>query len=287
MNTKSKYQIDPKEIRIYSKDDSCIFKKNNEEYGGLSNMATGFPLQINGVSIKTTEALYQACRFPHLPEIQQKIIEQKSPMSVKMISNANRKKSREDWDGIRLKVMKWCIQVKLAQNFTSFGAVLHETGLKNIVENSSKDNFWGAVPNDNSTIYTGKNALGRLLMDLRQTFYSKDSYSMLYVEPLIIEDFLLYGDKIKTVDERLNFINWLRNYWSLSFGDSFKGPLKLENPISKEQEPLNYSISESEMNIEEKPSISQDKVKKVRKSKKNNDKNDQQTQLFINSNEVQ
>ena len=77
MSIKGKYQLDPKEIRVYAKENSCIFKKNNDEFGGLSNMATGFPLSINGIQIKTTEALYQACRFPHLPEIQKKIIEQK------------------------------------------------------------------------------------------------------------------------------------------------------------------------------------------------------------------
>ena len=69
-----KYKLDQKEIRVYHKENSCIFKKNNEEFGALSNMATGFPLRVNGVDIRTTEALYQACRFPHLPEIQEKIL---------------------------------------------------------------------------------------------------------------------------------------------------------------------------------------------------------------------
>lgn len=208
-----RYEINQPKIGVYHKENSCIFKKNNEEFGGLSNMATGFPLRVNGVEIKTTEALYQACRFPHLPEIQQKIIEQKSPMTVKMISNSNKKKSREDWDNIRLKVMKWCINIKLAQNFVSFGAVLHETGLKNIVENSAKDNFWGAIPNEEGTIFTGKNALGRLLMDLRQEFYGKDTFSLLYVEPPQIENFLFYNEPIGTIDERQNFVSYLENYW--------------------------------------------------------------------------
>lgn len=212
-----KYKIDQTEIGVYHKENSCIFKKNNEEFGGLSNMATGFPLQVNGVEIRTTEALYQACRFPHLPEIQQKIIEQKSPMLAKMISNTNKEKSREDWDNIRLKVMKWCINIKLAQNFVSFGAVLHETGLKNIVENSAKDNFWGAIPNEEGTIFTGKNALGILLMDLRQAFYSKDTFSLLFVEPPQIENFLLYNEPIGTIDERPNFLSWLQNYWGCSY----------------------------------------------------------------------
>ncbi len=217
-----KYIIDPKEIRVYNKTNSCIFKKNNDEFGGLSNMATGFPLKVNGIEIKTSEALYQACRFPYMPEIQHKIIEEKSPMTVKMISRANLKKSREDWDTVKIKVMKWCISVKLAQNFVKFGALLHQTGLKNIVENSSKDNFWGAIPDKDELVFTGKNALGRLLMDLRQSFFSEDNYSLFYVEPPKIENFLLYNEPIGIIDERTTFIYWLQNYWELKFSNNFK-----------------------------------------------------------------
>jgi len=208
-----KYNIEPKDNRVYNLENSCIFKKNNDEYGGLSNMATGFPLRVNGVNIKTTEALYQICRFPHLPEIQEKIINEKSPMSVKIISNANKKNSRDDWDLIRVKVMRWCLNLKLAQNFVSFGAALNQTGLKNIVENSKKDNFWGAIPNSDSTIFTGKNALGRLLMDLRKIYYSEDMFSLLYIEPLAIPNFLICGEKVEIIDERINFVNWLYDYW--------------------------------------------------------------------------
>lgn len=211
-----KYNIDPKEVRIYSVDDSCIFKKNKDQFGGLSNMASIYPITVNGIKIKTSEALYQACRFPHFPDIQKRVIEEKSPMTVKMISNANKKKSREDWEIIRIKAMKWCISVKLSQNFITFGTLLCQTGMKNIVENSAKDNFWGAIPNDLATVFTGKNALGRLLMDLRKTFYSEDRYSLLYVDPPQIDNFLLYGEPIRAVDERSSFINWLQNYWELN-----------------------------------------------------------------------
>lgn len=201
------------DIRIYYRVESCIFKKNNDEFGGLSNMATKFPIIVNNVPIKTTEALYQACRFPHLPDIQKKIIEQKSPMTVKMVSKAHRNVSRADWNTVRLKIMKWCINIKLAQNFMTFGELLHSTGQKNIVENSQIDNFWGAIPNEDETIFTGKNALGRLLMELRQTYFSKECYSLLYIEPPKIEDFDFLGQPISIIDERSTFLEWLLNYW--------------------------------------------------------------------------
>ena len=214
MKQKQKYHLEANGNRVYSINDSCIFKKNTDKYGGLSNMSTGFPLNINDFKIRTVEALYQSCRFPHLPEIQHRIVNQASPMHVKMISNANKKNSREDWDNVRIKIMKWCIQVKLAQNFNTFGSILNETGLKNIVENSSSDNFWGAIPDNENKIFTGKNALGRLLMDLRQTFYSTNKFSLLFVEPPRISNFFLFEQTIGVIDERQNFIMAIEKTWN-------------------------------------------------------------------------
>lgn len=276
-----KYKLDHKEIRVYHKENSCIFKKNNDKFGDLSNMATGFPLRVNGIDIRTTEALYQACKFPHLPDIQQKIIEQKSPMLVKMISNTNKKKSRDDWENIRLKVMKWCINVKLAQNFVSFGASLHETGLKNIVENSAKDNFWGAIPNEDETIFTGKNALGRLLMDLRQAFYSKDNYSLLYVEPPQIDNFLLYHEPIEIIDERQSFISSLQNYWKGLYTNGVQTQMETVEGRNKEEE---YVTRESKMNVAEQSHDYETvtKTKPKRQSKQKKDDTISQQNLFNN-----
>ena len=51
-------------IREYDRAKSAVFRKTKERFGALSNMAGGFPLHVNGVKIRTSEALYQACRFP-------------------------------------------------------------------------------------------------------------------------------------------------------------------------------------------------------------------------------
>lgn len=78
------------QLRTYERATSVVFLKTNEEFGGLSNMAGGFPLKVNGLRILTSEALYQACRFPHRPEVQRFIIEQASPMTAKMKSKPYR-----------------------------------------------------------------------------------------------------------------------------------------------------------------------------------------------------
>jgi ribA/ribD-fused uncharacterized protein len=209
-----KYNLTKGEERIYKIAESVIFKKNADEFGGLSNRATHFPIKINGHIIKTTEALYQACRFNDYCDIQQQLVAEKSPMKVKMLSNSFKSKTRPDWKNVRIHVMRWCLNIKLAQNFVSFGEVLHQTGDKPIVENSNKDNFWGAIPNENDGTLVGKNALGRLLMDLRQKFYSKNWMDLLCVVPPEIESFTLFDEPIIIIDERLTFLQSLINYWN-------------------------------------------------------------------------
>ena len=185
-------------IREYRRSESAVFLKTKEKHGGLSNMAGGFPLEVNGVPIRTAEALYQACRFPHLPAVQEQIIAQRSPMTAKMKSKPHRPDSRPDWDKVRVRIMRWCLQVKLAQNWEKFGAVLLETGDLPIVEHSRRDDFWGAKPVDAQTL-VGVNALGRLLMELRERVKQEAPADLRYVAPLSIPDFLLYDRHIAGV----------------------------------------------------------------------------------------
>jgi len=72
------------------------------------------------IRIDTAEALYQACRFPDHPEIQAVILDQRSPMTAKMKSKKHRKSTRRDWAEVRVKIMRWCLRVKLAQNWSRF-----------------------------------------------------------------------------------------------------------------------------------------------------------------------
>ena len=133
------------ETRSYERQDSVVFCKTNEEFGGLSNMAPGFPLRVNGIDILTSEALYQACRFPHLPDVQRLIITQKSPMTAKMKSKPYRSQSRGDWDVVRVRIMRWCLRVKLALNWTGVpGPTLGHRCTARLSSESRKDDFWGA-----------------------------------------------------------------------------------------------------------------------------------------------
>ena len=186
------------QVRTYDPSASVVFLKTNERFGGLSNMAPGFPLRVNGVRIRTSEALYQACRFPHLPDVQRKIIDEHSPMTAKMRSKPFRKDSRPDWDAVRVKIMRWCLRVKLAQNWREFGRLLMATADRPIVEQSRKDDFWGAkVAEDGSLV--GMNVLGRLLMELREQLKGDEAESLRSIEPLAIPEFLLLQRPIEMI----------------------------------------------------------------------------------------
>lgn len=202
----SRFSIDQPEnslMRTYVRSEVVVVYKTKEAFGGLSNMASGYPLQINGVRILTTEALYQACRFPHMPEVQWEIIGQHSPMTAKMKSKPHRKDSRPDWGEVRHKVMRWCLRVKLVQNYEEFGRLLLATGDQPIVEQSRKDDFWGAkLVDEAGSILVGQNVLGRLLMELREKLKCDTEGALKSVPPLGIPDFMLLGKPVETVTAR-------------------------------------------------------------------------------------
>jgi N-glycosidase YbiA len=185
-------------LRIYTRAESAVFKKTAEQWGGLSNMAPGYPLCVNGVYIRSLEALYQACRYPNHPEIQQKILSQNSPMTAKMVGKPHRESTRDDWQNLRIVIMKWCLRVKLAQNYEKFSALLIETNSLAIVENSNKDDFWGAKPTGLDE-FVGVNALGRLLMELRELVKSKSKDELMLVPNPNISNFRLLGENIVEV----------------------------------------------------------------------------------------
>jgi ribA/ribD-fused uncharacterized protein len=189
------------DLRIFNSDECCVFTKTKELYGGLSNMASGFPLVVNKIEIRTSEALFQMCRFPNLPEIQELILLKKSPLVSKWVSRSYIHETRPDWDEVKVEIMRWCIRVKLAQNGLKFGELLESTENKIIVEESRRNDFWGAVRDkENRNLLIGSNILGQLLMGLRNLYLiNRDDPKRFIVEPLEIPDFKLFGKEIESL----------------------------------------------------------------------------------------
>ncbi len=188
-------------------EDCAVIHKVNEEWGGLSNMSNAFPLQIGGIPVKSSEALYQALRFPHQPDWQREILDAPHAMQAKMkAKKAGHKKnhSRTDWDRIQVELMAWCLRVKLAQHYRDFYLrLLRWTAPHAIVERSSKDRFWGAV-RDPDGILRGENRLGQLLVRLREEagllVDRGEQQQLLRVQPRAISDFRLLGGEIGVIE---------------------------------------------------------------------------------------
>lgn len=106
-------------------------------------------------------------------------------------------------DEIWVKIMRWSLEVKLSQNWEKFGELLRKTGDKQIVEYSTKDHFWCASECGKGQL-GGTNALGRLLMDLRNK-YAHTNLKPECVAPPYITGFLLYGFEIETICEEPYF----------------------------------------------------------------------------------
>lgn len=148
--------------------DTIKIRKVNEPYGWLGNMSP-YPVVHQGVTYRTTEALFQALRFND-PLIKDEIINQKSPMGAKMKAKANKVKmvvqqfSEQDITNMRL-----CLKLKIEQH-PELRKMLLETGDKLIVEDTTKRNRecrWGAKLRDG--VWVGDNLLGKLWMELRNT----------------------------------------------------------------------------------------------------------------------
>ena len=197
--------MEKKNFKLYNSSEVITFSKTHDAFGELSNMSSSFPLYVNDIIIPSSEALYQAMRYSLFPKAQNEIIKQVSPMTSKMISKKYIQYSRQDWDLIKLKVMRWVMEIKLSQHWNRLVPILEKTENKTIVELSHKDQFWGAKKNEHNQL-EGINALGRLWMDLREKYVFTNN-KIECVAPLVIAGFRLYDYDISTICNEEYFLN--------------------------------------------------------------------------------
>jgi predicted NAD-dependent protein-ADP-ribosyltransferase YbiA (DUF1768 family) len=128
-----------------------------------------YPVNYEGETYRTTEALFQSLRFDN-EEIRASIRAEKSPMGAKFVAKRHKLEmvvvpcSVEDLNNMRL-----CLRLKLEQH-PQLREKLHQTGAEEIVEDCTKRKrgsglFWGAAQEGDS--WVGENWLGKLWMELR------------------------------------------------------------------------------------------------------------------------
>jgi ribA/ribD-fused uncharacterized protein len=147
------------------------FRRSDEPFQVFSNFAENMPLEINDFLIPSSEHLYQAMRFTHLPDIQFEILSSPYPKACKVLARHYDASTREDWLIVRVEVMRWVLSKKLAAHRHALGNAFTQSAGKPIVELSMRDTFWGARPTkDNPNVAKGQNVLGSLLYELRAEF---------------------------------------------------------------------------------------------------------------------
>ena len=147
--------------------DVSVFCKLAESWGGFSNFAA-YPLETSkpDLTIRTSEALYQMLRYPDNPEIQQIILNEKSPMAAKMKSKKYYSFTQPNWDDLRIDAMIFAVWQKYLQH-PEFRQLLASAGPL-IVEKSRKDDFWGAKVVEGTDFLKGTNLLGQILSAFQQ-----------------------------------------------------------------------------------------------------------------------
>ena len=160
-------------MRVYTRDQVCPFRFTKAAWGEFSNF---FPLDVPIIAepllFNNSEALYQACKFPAHPDVQQRISETLTAREAAAIGRTPGLGIDPGWNARRIDVMRWVLRRKREANLDEIDAVLAETGERPIVEVSTRDLWWGARPVADR--YEGNNVLGRLWMELRQHLRESD-----------------------------------------------------------------------------------------------------------------
>lgn len=149
--------------------DSILFYRTNEAYGNFSNFSHS-PILMNSFVWPTVEHYFQASKFTDWQK-QDKIREAASPMEAATEGRKAHPSFRQDWNEVRVEVMRVALRAKFFQHI-DLKAELLATGEAVLVEHTANDSFW-ADGGDG----TGANTLGKLLMQLRDEIarISKDT----------------------------------------------------------------------------------------------------------------
>lgn len=128
------------------------------EYAWLSNMQRIDPFLYGHLKFGSVECFYVAMKTTDV--VERAKIAKMNPYEAKKYGRTL--KLRDDWDDIKLGVMKWGLLKKFSQK--KFKQLLLSTGDQELIEgNTWGDTFWGVCNG------VGENHLGKLLMEIRES----------------------------------------------------------------------------------------------------------------------
>ena len=140
--------------------DVIKFYSVTDEYGEFSNFAR-HPIKLSGKVWPTTEHYFQAMKFESKSD-QEEIRKAKSPMEAAKKGRDRKRKLKRNWESIKDNIMREALVAKFTQH-DELKSLLLSTGEAKIIEHTENDSYWGDGGDG-----SGKNMLGRLLMEVRE-----------------------------------------------------------------------------------------------------------------------
>ena len=146
------------------KEQKPIFFYEGEFYS-FSNFSS-FAIEWKGKLWMTSEHVYQSEKFDD-EGLKEEIRMTRSAHDSKKVAGKNKDKYRKNWDEIKLNVMEEILREKIKQHPYVMKKLI-DSGDREIIEDSWRDDYWGWGPNKD-----GQNNLGKIWMKLREELQNK------------------------------------------------------------------------------------------------------------------
>lgn len=132
-----------------------------QDFYVLSNFSA-FMVEFADRMFPTSEHAYHWCKFPSDPLKQQAIRVASSAHATFKMAERWKQYRREDWDLVKVAIMTDILRAKADQHEYVRRKLL-QTGDRELIENSWRDDFWGWGADR-----CGRNMLGKLWMEIRE-----------------------------------------------------------------------------------------------------------------------
>lgn len=139
-----------------------------QDFYVLSNFSA-FTLLWQGERYDTAEAAYHVEKFPSSTGIRGSIQRAASAHEAFKIAQECKAHRRPDWDEVKVDIM-FNILLAKARQHEYVRRKLLDTGERELIEDSWRDDFWGWGPNKD-----GQNMLGKLWMKVRTKLRAENS----------------------------------------------------------------------------------------------------------------
>lgn len=156
-------------LESYPADKTVTVGKVADEWGIFCNFAQT-PLDVDGVTFKNVEQLFQMMKFTDVEPIRD--LYSSNGMTIKMKAKKwETSHRRPDWGEMIVDALKFCLMLKYEQSAEFRETLAKSAGLFIVEDQTSRrkktPDTWGVKLEGDC--YKGPNLLGRLLMELRDT----------------------------------------------------------------------------------------------------------------------